>query len=251
MKPNGQPPRVWAVVPAAGMSRRMGKPKQALPFGRSTMAGTVVRTLLEAGVVGVVVVTRSELIARLDLPSDPRVRTAINDDPESEMIDSIRIGLASLGTTEGLDRLAAGSPDSLLQTPVAPSRDSVLGRSTVATGGGRYVFQRAAKPAEEDGVLVVPADMPGVGVDACRACMAAYDRDPSRIVVATHAGRRGHPMIFPFALKASVARLAGGLRMLLDEYPDRILPVAVDDSGVTRDVDTPEDYEQPGPHDAR
>lgn len=88
--------RVWAIVPAAGLGRRMGAPKQALPYGDSTLAGTVVATLLQAGVAGVVVVTRNALRARLHLPADGRVLTAINDDESTDMLVSVRIGIAAL-----------------------------------------------------------------------------------------------------------------------------------------------------------
>ncbi|MFQ5413892.1 MAG: NTP transferase domain-containing protein [Phycisphaerae bacterium] len=194
--------RFWAVVPAAGVGRRMGGVKQTLPYGRSTMAGTVVRTALDAGVDGVVVVTRTTLVPALALPDDPRVATRFNDAPESDMIDSIRIGLSSLA-----DR--------------GPTH-----------GGGQAT----------DGVLVVPADMPTISVDAYRLCMAAFAADPLRIVIATHAGRRGHPMIFPVSLRGAVMRLRGGLRVLPQRYCGRVQLVETDDPGVTRDIDTAADY---------
>ena len=44
------------VVLAAGESRRMGKPKQLLPFGGATILERVVDTLLTAGVGEIIVV---------------------------------------------------------------------------------------------------------------------------------------------------------------------------------------------------
>lgn len=87
---------IGAVVPAAGLSRRMGREKMLLPFGRSTMLETVLSKLRAAGVEKVVVV------ARLDLPeAAARARAAgagvvVNPRPEGEMIESIRLGLAAL-----------------------------------------------------------------------------------------------------------------------------------------------------------
>ncbi len=199
-----QPVRIWGVIPAAGMGRRMGEAKQVLPYGQSTMVAEVTRALLEAGLDGVVVVTRTALLARLDLPTDPRVRLATNDDPDSEMIDSIRIGLLSLCGTE--------------------------------IGG------RGWPVAEQDGVLVIPADMPRAGAQVCRACVAAYVASPARIVVATHAGRRGHPIIFPLALQPTVERMEGGLRNLLQLFPKRVHHLEIADPGVVSDIDTPRDY---------
>jgi molybdenum cofactor cytidylyltransferase len=190
---------VWGIIPAAGMGRRMGGPKQSLAYRGSTMAGTVTGTLLAANVSGVVVVTRTELIDALQLPAKPQVHVAINDDADSEMIDSIRIGLSALA-------------------PLQPGKD--------------------------DGVLVVPADMPALSVDSCRACMAAYCTDTRRIVVAAHGGRRGHPIIFPYAMKDTVDNLGGGLNMLLDECSGHLFLVDTIDPGVTTDVDTAGDYER-------
>lgn len=200
----GRPVRIWGVIPAAGMSRRMGRPKQLLPFGDSTLVGTVARALLEADLDGVVVVTRTELVDESDLPDDPRIIVAINDDPTSEMIDSIRIGLATLaGEDAGLD----------------PPRDA-------------------------DGVLVVPADMPTLTADHCRACVSAFRDDPSRIVIAACERKRGHPMLFPFSLRDAVDRLEGGLRSLAELHPERVYLMEIGDLSVTRDIDTPDDYDR-------
>ena len=48
---------VAAIVLAAGQSRRMGTPKMVLPWGGSTVIGTVVRVLQEAGLRDVLVIT--------------------------------------------------------------------------------------------------------------------------------------------------------------------------------------------------
>ena len=73
------------IVLAAGASARMGRPKQMLPYGDSTLTGTVTRCLLQAGVDGVVVVTRAALVGALDLPDDVRIRVALNEVTDSEI----------------------------------------------------------------------------------------------------------------------------------------------------------------------
>lgn len=193
---------IWAVVPAAGAGRRMGAAKQSLPYRGSTLAGVVVRTLLDAGVDGLVVVTRTPLAGALDLPDDARVRIAFNDDPASEMIDSVRIGL------DELNRL-----------------DHV-------------------RPQAHDGVLVVPADMPALSVTACRKTIAAFVENPEKIVIATHASRRGHPIVFPYRMHGLVTRMQGGLNDLPRRHPEQVRCIEVRDSSVTRDVDTAADYDR-------
>lgn len=196
-------PRVWGIVPAAGMSRRMGFTKQTADVHGSTMVAKVVGTMLEAGVAGVVVVTRTELAEALALPLDDRVKVAFNDDAESEMIDSIRIGLARLMDVRDDD------------SNVRESRD---------------------------GVMVVPADMPSLAASTCRACIASFLQKPDRIVIATHRGKRGHPIVFPLSLSYEATGLDGGLKMLAQVYPERVVSVETCDPGTTTDVDTPSDY---------
>ena len=47
---------IAAVVLAAGLSRRMGRPKMTLPWGETTVIGQVVQVLDQAGVDEIVVV---------------------------------------------------------------------------------------------------------------------------------------------------------------------------------------------------
>lgn len=89
--------KIAAIVLAAGLSRRMGKPKLVLPWGERTVIGQVCYVLRQAGLDEILVVTGG---ARLEieaaLAGEP-VRIVFNPRFErSEMIDSLKIGLASL-----------------------------------------------------------------------------------------------------------------------------------------------------------
>jgi molybdenum cofactor cytidylyltransferase len=173
------------------------------------MVGSVVRTLLDAGLDAVVVVTRSELVTRLGLPIDKRLSVAANDDAASQMIDSIRIGLSAL-----FDNCAAPSG-------AEEDKPSPVDRATDCTG-----------------ILVVPGDMPGLAVATCRLCAETFCREPTKIIVATHTGRRGHPLIFPATLRSVVHQLDGGLNALLDLHRDRVRLVETGDPAALEDVDT-------------
>lgn len=85
-----------AVVPAAGLSRRMGREKVLLPFGRSTMLGTVLSKLHATGVERVVVVVRPGLPEAHARARDAGASVVVNMHPEGEMIESIRLGIAAL-----------------------------------------------------------------------------------------------------------------------------------------------------------
>ncbi len=222
--------QVFGIVPAAGSSRRMGRPKPSLPYGDSTMVGVVARTLLNINLDRVVVVTRSELAASLDLPSDPRLVIVYNDDADSEMLDSVRAGLTRLTELESPHGLPA---------PFSVGGPAIDNRSAV---GG--TFDSPSPAAVAVGVLIVPADMPAIRVETYRACLAAFALDPESLVIAANDGKRGHPIIVPWSLRADVMGLHNGLRELTQIHADRVRLVETGDEGVTRDVDSPDDYER-------
>ena len=85
-----------AVVPAAGLSRRMGSEKVLLPFGRSTVLETILETLAAAGVVEVVTVLRPDLTEAAEKARRLGARVVINPHPEEEMLVSIRLGLREI-----------------------------------------------------------------------------------------------------------------------------------------------------------
>lgn len=95
--------RIGAVVPAAGWSRRMGREKILLAFGRSTVLETVLETLAASDVApaDVVVVLRPDLDAAAALARRAGCAAVANPDPQGEMMSSIRIGIDAL--PRGLD----------------------------------------------------------------------------------------------------------------------------------------------------
>ena len=88
--------RLGAVVPAAGRSRRMGREKILLPFGRSTMLGTVLEKLAATGVSRVAVILRPDLAEAERIARAAGAEVRINPDPDDEMLVSIRLGVEIL-----------------------------------------------------------------------------------------------------------------------------------------------------------
>jgi len=85
------------VVLAAGESRRMGQPKQLLPFGGSTILECVVDTLLMAGV-GEVIVVLGHLAERVGAVLGERpVRAVINASYRQGMLTSVKGGVRAIG----------------------------------------------------------------------------------------------------------------------------------------------------------
>jgi molybdenum cofactor cytidylyltransferase len=85
--------RIFAIVPAAGRSRRMGCAKQILDVAGRPMLLAVLEPLAAAQVAGVALVTHRAIVAQVELGHLPGVFVVSNEDETSEMIDSVRIGL--------------------------------------------------------------------------------------------------------------------------------------------------------------
>jgi molybdenum cofactor cytidylyltransferase len=87
---------VVAILLAAGRSRRMGAFKPLLPFGKKTVVGTCVDSLLDAGIKDITVVTGSRAEDLRGHLKDRRVRFVLNPDPDSEMGVSIACGVGQV-----------------------------------------------------------------------------------------------------------------------------------------------------------
>lgn len=87
---------IWAIVLAAGESRRMGSPKMLLPYNGTTVIGQVIENVLAAGVTDTLVITgaeRDEIIKAIDRYP---VRHGHNDNFRSGMLSSVQCGFAFL-----------------------------------------------------------------------------------------------------------------------------------------------------------
>lgn len=102
----------------------------------------------------------------------------------------------------------------------------------------------AAMPSGVAGMLMTLVDLPALEATTCRAVIDAWQADPSRIVRPVHAGRRGHPVIFPAAIfdRIRSADYADGPRGLLRDHAALVTGIPVDDPGCVRDIDTPDEY---------
>ncbi|MCC7434027.1 MAG: nucleotidyltransferase family protein [Methanoregulaceae archaeon] len=99
---------VRAVVPAAGLSRRFGPENKLLqPYGDSTIVGTVVRTLQDAGL-PVIVVTGHE--AERVSAVCPRADVVFNPDFEDGMGTSVACGVRHAMPCDGIMIALADMP---------------------------------------------------------------------------------------------------------------------------------------------
>lgn len=90
---------VSAIVLAAGQSRRMGQSKMDLAWGETTVIGQVVKTLAEAGMNDIILVTGSIPLSPLSPPTNASLRFTPNVSPEqADMLGSLQSGIRYLLT---------------------------------------------------------------------------------------------------------------------------------------------------------
>ena len=119
-------PNAAALLPAAGASRRMGRPKLLLPFHGRPLIAAVVDALRAGGAGTIVLVTAPEDGELRAWARQAGVEVAINPDPERGMLSSIQEGLAIvrrdqvlLVSPADLPRLRAASVAELLRRMTA------------------------------------------------------------------------------------------------------------------------------------
>jgi molybdenum cofactor cytidylyltransferase len=112
MSSNTPTSRVYGLVPAAGHSRRMGSDKQLLPVHGRPMLEGITTILSQAPLAALAVVTHPVIHRQLHLERLPGVFVVLNEDAESQMIDSIRMGLHALAECDGI-----GAEDGILVCP--------------------------------------------------------------------------------------------------------------------------------------
>ena len=99
-----------------------------------------------------------------------------------------------------------------------------------------------ALPPHSPGALVCLADTPFFKADTARSVIP-FD-DLSLVVLPRFQGRHGHPKYFPRRLFPELLKLQGdqGARNVLHRFQEKTRIVEVDDPGILKDFDTPEDF---------
>lgn len=204
------PTRTFAILPAAGHSRRIGRPKLLLPLLDGRALIEQVLSAWRASLVDeIVVVMRRGDAPLARLCAGPRTTMVQPDVDPPDMKASLAAGIANLRETQ-----RPTTDDAWL---VAPADMPFLAAQSIDAVIAAYRQQLAARDA-------------------------TIDSSPTKIVVPHHAGRRGHPVVLPWSIAAELAALGPdeGLKQLIARHP--LLTVDVADAGILTDVDTPEDY---------
>ena len=159
------------------------------------------------------------------------------------LVRAVNAALASKAATvtvvlgheaEQAEALLAGRRIDIVRNP-----DFAQGMSTSLRAG------IAALPPEAEAAVVLLADMPRVSAVQVDRVIDAFERKQPAIVVPQRNGRRGNPILWPREFFAPMQAVGGdqGARGLLEEHPQRIRSVDMDDDAIHADVDTPDNLQ--------
>jgi CTP:molybdopterin cytidylyltransferase MocA len=121
-----------------------------------------------------------------------------------------------------------------------PDADQGMSRSLVR---GIDALQGSAGP--QDGLMILPADMPEFSTAALSDLIARFRDEPDLIYRGgTVEGQPGHPAIFPRDLWPALQRVTGdeGGRSVLRQNQGRVRVIPLPGPMAILDLDTPEDW---------
>lgn len=202
-------PSITGILLAAGLSTRMGYPKQLLPFCGSTIIGTVVDTMLNSKFSEVIVVVGFCAHEIQFILQEKNIRIINNEDHREGMLNSVQKGVHSFDFN---------------------TRRRLMEDSTF---NDRCAFS------------LMLVDQPFITSDIINRVIDAYSETDKGIVLPSYDYRRGHPVIFNHRYADDILALdadSGGVRSLYDVYRNDIHYVPVDTDAVLRDIDYPKDY---------
>ena len=202
-------PSITGILLAAGLSTRMGQPKQLMPFGESTIIETVVDNMINAKFNDITVIVGHCAEKIRDILKDRKVKIVYNPDYKEGMLTSVKKGVQSL-QIDNRQRL----------------KDN-------ASFIDRYAFS------------LMLVDQPFITSELICKVIDAYSDTDKGIVLPSYNNRRGHPVIFSQRYVEDILALdtdSGGTRSLFNVYADDMYYVPVDTDAVLKDIDSPEDY---------
>ena len=109
-----------------------------------------------------------------------------------------------------------------------------------------WVALRALENDPVSAALVCLVDHPAISKQVVRALLERFRQTGAPVVIPTHHGRRGHPVLLARSLfpELLAAPLEQGARAVVQRHAPEVELVETDDEGVLLDIDRPEDYER-------
>ena len=151
-----------------------------------------------------------------------------------------RAGAARLAEIVVVVGLAASRIESSLQdlaVKVVVNHRYAEGQSTSVRAGLEAINPDAAA------AMFIPVDQPALSAGVIDALIDCYQRSGGSIVIPTHRGRRGAPVLFDRALFSELALIEGdaGGRQIFAAHESEIVELPLASPEPLRDVDTLED----------
>ncbi len=203
-------PQIVAILLAAGLSTRMGQPKQLLPFGNSTIIETVIDNMLSSNFDDVRVVLGHCAEEIEELIRDRGVLTVYNPDYRAGMLSSAQIGIKSI------------KYPNLSTTTREKSNDT-----------------------NRDAFSIMLVDQPFITTEIINTTIDGYRQTNKGISIPSYNYQRGHPVIFHYKYAKEIVALdesSDGMRSLYKSHADEIHYVNVDTDNIIKDIDYPDDY---------
>lgn len=106
-----------------------------------------------------------------------------------------------------------------------------------------------ARLAQEDPpqrVLLTPGDYPGLSAAIVAQVVRQSASSPECIVIPSHHGRRGHPIILPWRFAAEIPSLPAdvGVNALVARHGDLVVELEIASRAILADLDTPDDLDE-------
>lgn len=202
---------LFAIVPAAGLSRRMGQPKLVMDLAGKTVIERLLTTLSHPAIIETVVVFRQR---------------------DTDLADA----LATLP-------FSGVNPFSRVFT-VQPEVDPPDMRTSVEYGLEAVRSRHAPQP--DDGWLLIPADHPVLDRDVLDELIKAWHTTDAEILIPQHHRKSGHPTFFRWSIADRLGEIPNnkGLNWLRTAPGIRVRKLPVNSDSILIDLDTPEDYQQ-------
>jgi molybdenum cofactor cytidylyltransferase len=104
----------------------------------------------------------------------------------------------------------------------------------------------SALDPQTGGALIILGDQPFVRPQTLHQIMAGYHRSGAQIVIPSHQGKRGNPVLLSRSVFPEVMALEGdtGCRAIFPSHLEAILKVEVEDPGILLDIDNQDDYDR-------
>jgi len=99
-------------------------------------------------------------------------------------------------------------------------------------------------PEEAEAVVLVLGDQPAIRASAIDLLIVGYRLKEKGLILPVFQGKRGHPILFDLKYRTEIKALNPdiGLRQLMQQHPEDILEIPMNEPGLVADLDTPEDY---------